>query len=129
MSYIDLPLEVTIVKDVPIYGLMAQAELIVGPLSTAMLEAAVLDRPYLCVDLDGLELWPPLGTKDVPVACDFDSLDKLIQNYRDIWPTARRAILRDACGLDPDAPLEQQSFGAKLFADLAQWLDDLERES
>ena len=108
---------------------MAQAEFIVGPTTTAILEAAILDRPYLCLHLDDFPLWPPLDTEEVPVAHDYESLANLIRDYRDIWPRARRAILKDGCGLDPDAPWENPGFERKVFQDIAAWIDSLQYQA
>jgi len=121
--YLDPDIEVTIVKDESIFELMSQAEFIVGPITSGIFEAAVLDTPYLCAHFEGLPLWPPLDTADVPIAHDYASLKKMIVNYQDIWPAARRSLLRDGCGLDPDDPLNGTSLPQKLFDDLSTWLD------
>lgn len=126
-QYLKYPLDLTIVQDAPIFDLMEQADFIVGPPSTAILEAAVLDRPYLCVHLDDVPQLPPLDTEEVPLAHNYDEMARLIQNRDDIWPIARRAILRDIGGLDPDHLFEGDRFGKKLLMDISDWLDSAEK--
>ena len=120
--YVRPSIEITVVQDAPIFDLMTQAQFVVGPVSTAVLEAAVLDTPYLCAHFDDFPLCPPMDTEEVPVAHDYDSLERLIQGHEDMWPKARRAILRDGCGLGHDVFQDNAGFGSKLFEDFSTWL-------
>jgi hypothetical protein len=114
---------VSVVKDHDILELMAQAEIIVGPVSTAIIEAAILDRPYICAHIEPIKLWPPLDSGEVPVAHSYEELQRFVRNYPSFWKPMRSALLRDVCGWEDGEMRKEAVFGRQFLAWLESFLE------
>lgn len=96
-------LRISIDASSPIESLLADADLCIGGLSTATLQACVLDVPTVFLDTAGIERpWPFQGSS-LPVATDVPSLAESIVSVLGSSEIAGRQAAAEALGMRPDA--------------------------
>jgi len=82
---------VQIEKNSDFNELLSSAKFVVGPKSTAIVESAIMDVPYLFVHLDDYEYGEPCT--NIRQARDKSELAEMIHERKDYWPDTRKKIL------------------------------------
>lgn len=79
---LNLKLYIEIVKDMPIDKAILKSDYVIGPFSTAALEAFMLDRNYYCVHLEDSLPASPFDNKLGFVARDIGQLENMLNENR-----------------------------------------------
>lgn len=97
-------LDVSVDTSSPIAALIGAADLCVGAVSTATLEAAVADVPVILLNVTGhVARWPFDGSTAVPVARTAEELADLIRCVLASGSVPGKAEMTQALGVRPDA--------------------------
>jgi hypothetical protein len=75
-------LEVEVFKNEDLRSLILWSDLVIGPISTAVLEVILLGREYYCVDLEGLE-WQGTSVFDGTISRIYSSTEEVLSAVKD----------------------------------------------
>jgi hypothetical protein len=114
--------DLRIKKDSDFYDLLNRSKFVVGPHSSALVESAIVDIPYLFVYMENFTLGKPYS--HINSASNSSELSALIENRDNYWKQTRKLVLDhfgirncgDGCNLtkDIDELIEQ------IFVDIDQ---------
>jgi len=101
-------LDTSIDTTTPIEQLLGAADLCVGSLSTATLQAGTLATPVAVLNVTGFDwVWPLGGDTPVPVARDAEELEPVLLAWREQGSLPGRDALVGALGADRDGAVER----------------------
>lgn len=96
----DRKLDIEVFKNENLRSLILWSDLVIGPISTAVLEAVMLGRDYYCVDLEGLG-YADISAFDNDRIRVFSSVDEVLDAIRHRGPSpSSREVIRSICGID-----------------------------
>ena len=99
-------LDIEVFKDESLRELILWSDLVIGPISTAILEVLLLGREYYCVDLEGIG-YEGVSVFDGDRIRVFSSVEEVLAavRNRDESP-CERTVIRSICGIDPSTTRE-----------------------
>ncbi len=93
-------LDIEVFKNENLKSLILWSDLVIGPISTAVLEVLTLGRDYYCVDLEGLG-YTDISPFDNDRIRIFSSIDEVIDAIRHRGPSpCSRDVIHPICGID-----------------------------